>query len=145
MSGAALMLALQWVSLLGSLLTAAKLYKSGLHRRYRVFFAYFIFRVPIAASPLLVNIKSPVYFYIWVFTQPLIWVFYVWVVLELCRLVLERHRGLYTLGKWAMSVGMAFSVTLSVLSVLAKFQAAPQQRSKSFHNSIIGYFYAADR
>jgi hypothetical protein len=145
MPGAALVLGIQWVSLLGSLLTAAKLYKSGLHRRYRVFFAYFIFRVPIAASPLLVDIKSPVYFYFWVFTQPLIWMFYVWVVLELCRLVLERHRGLYTLGKWAMSVGMAFSVTLSVVSILAKIQAAPQQRSKSLHNSIIGYFYAADR
>lgn len=145
MPGSALVLGIQWFSLLGSLLTAAKLYQSGLFRRYRVFFAYFVFRVPDASYPLLVDVKSPVYFYFWVFTEPLVWVFYVWVVLELCRLVLERHPGLYTLGKWAMYVGMAVSVTLSVLSVLAKFEAAPQQRSRSLHNSIIGYFYAADR
>lgn len=146
MPGAALVLGIQWVSLLGSLLTAAKLFRSGLYLRYRVFFAYFLFRVPIAAYPLLVDIKSPVYFYIWVFTEPLVWMFYIWVVLELCGLVLERHRGLYTLGKWAMYVGMAVSVTLSVLSVMARFKAAPAQRSKSsLSNSIIGYFFAADR
>jgi len=145
MPGAALVLGIQWVSLLGSLLTAAKLYQSGLYRRYRVFFAYFLFRIPNGLVPLLADLKSPVYFYLWVFTEPLIWVFYVWVVLELCRLVLERHQGLYTLGKWAMYVGMAVSVTLSVLSVLAKFQAAPPQRSRSLHNSIIGYFLAGDR
>jgi hypothetical protein len=145
MPGSALVLGIQWFSLLGSLLTAVKLYQSGLYRRYRVFFAYFVFRVPDAAYPLLVDVKSPVYFYFWVFTEPLVWVFYVWVVLELCRLALERHPGLYTLGKWAMYVGMAVSVTLSVLSVLAKFKAAPPQRSRSLHTSILGYFLAADR
>ncbi|HEV3199105.1 MAG TPA: hypothetical protein VGZ73_14430 [Bryobacteraceae bacterium] len=145
MPGATLVLVLEWVSLLGSLLIAVKLYSSGLHRRYRVFFAYFLFRVPTSAYPLLVDVKSPVYFYSWVFTEPFVWMFYVWVVLELCRLVLERHRGLYTLGKWAMYLGMAISVTLSVVSILAKFQAAPPQRSRSLHTSVIGYFYAADR
>jgi hypothetical protein len=145
MPGAALVLGIQWVSLLGSLLIAAKLYRSGLYRRYRVFFTYFLFRVANGVVPLLADLKSPVYFYLWVFTEPLIWMFYVWVVLELCRLVLERHRGLYTLGKWAMYAGMAVSVTLSFLSVLAKFKAATPQRSISFHNSIIGYFLAADR
>ena len=145
MPGAALVSGIQWLSLLGSLLIAVKLYRSGLHRRYRVFFAYFVFRVPHGIIPLLVDIKSPIYFFSWVFTEPLVWVFYVWVVLELCRLVLERHSGIYSLGKWAMYVGMAISVTLSVLSVLAKFQAAPPQRSISLHTSIIGYFYAADR
>ena len=145
MPGAALVLTLQWVSLLGSLLTAVKLYRTGLYRRYRVFFAYFLFHVPIAAYPLIVDIKTPIYFYIWVFTEPLVWMFYVWVVLELCGLVLERHQGLYTLGRWAMYAGMAISVTLSVLSVMARFKAAPAQRSKSLSKSIIGYFLAADR
>jgi hypothetical protein len=145
MPGAALVQLIQWVSLLGSLLTAGKLYQSGLYRRYRVFFAYFLFRIPITIYPLLLDIKSPAYFYCWVFTEPLVWVFYVCVVLELCRLVLEKHRGLYTLGKWAMWIGMVISMTLSIASVLAKFKRAAPQRSISLHNSIVGYFYAADR
>ena len=135
----------QWAFLLGSLLTAAKLYRSGLYLRYRVFFAYFLFRVPVGVYSLVVDVRSPLYFYCWVFTEPLVWLFYIGVVLELCRLVLERHKGLYTLGKWAMYVGMAISVTLSVLSVLAKFQAAPLQRSRSLHSSIIGYYRTTDR
>jgi hypothetical protein len=146
MSGAALVSSIQWVALLGSLLTAAKLYWSGLYRRYRVFFAYFLFRVPNALVPLLVKHDSPVYFYVWILTEPLIWMFYIWVVLELCGLVLERHGGLYTLGKWAMSLGMTVSVTISVLSVLAKFKAAtPQQSVVTLNTSLIWYFYAADR
>lgn len=146
MPGAALVQSiLQWASLLGSLLTAVKLYRSGLYRRYIVFFAYFLFRIPKAIYPLFADIKSANYFFFWVFTEPLVWLFYVLIVLELCRLVLERHRGFYTLGKWAMGLGMAVSVTLSILSVLAKFKAAPAQRSISLHNSILGYFYATDR
>src|SRR4030088_1093310 len=99
MPGAPLVLGLQWFFLLGSLLTATKLYFSGLSRRYPVFFVYFLFRVPKGAVALLMDTRSPEYFYFWVYTEPLVWVFYFWVVLELCRLVLERHRGLYTLGK----------------------------------------------
>jgi hypothetical protein len=44
-----------------------------------------------------------------------------------------------------MWMGMVISVTLSVLSAFAKFQAAPIQRSRSLNKSILGYFYAADR
>jgi hypothetical protein len=67
------------------------------------------------------------------------------VVLELCGLVLTRHQGIFTLGKWAMYAGMAISVTLSILSLLAGFNAAPAQRSQSLTNSIMKYFLAADR
>src|SRR5579871_1941688 len=101
MPGASLVSVIEWASLVGSLLTAFKLHRTGLYRRYRVFFAYFLFRVANAVFPLLLDRGSPAYFRYWIFSQPVVWVFYVWVVLELCRLVLEKHRGLYTLGKWA--------------------------------------------
>lgn len=145
MPGAALVLVFQWVSLLGSLLVAGKLFHTGLYRRYRVFFAYFIFRAAMAALPLVVSVGSPRYFFVWIFTAPINLMFYVWVVLELCALVLARHQGLYTLGKWAMYAGMAISVTLSILSLLASFKSAPAQRSLSLSKSIMQYFVAADR
>lgn len=146
MPGAAFELFLEWVLLIGSALVAIKLYRDGLHRKYRVFFAYFLFRLPRLSYALFLDVKSPVYAYLWAFTEPVIWVFYVWVVLELCRLVLERHKGLYTLGKWAMYLGMAVSVTLSVLSLLARFRASASQRTGP-HAALskLYYFYAADR
>src|SRR6185369_3193926 len=145
MSGAALALGLQWFLLVGSLAVAAKLYLTGLSKRYTIFFLYVLFRVPNGAAPLLMDVKSDPYFYFWVFTEPIFWVFYVWVVLELCRLVLERHRGLYTLGKYAMGVGMAISVVVSVISVVIKFKSAPVQPAISSSKSIMVYFLATDR
>jgi hypothetical protein len=140
MPGAAVALVFEWVSLIGSALVAARLYRSGLHRRYRVFFAYVLFRLPTASFVLLFPSKSPIYFYVWVVTEPLTWVFYVWVILELCRLALDRHKGLYTLGKWAMYLGIAISVTLSVLSLLPRIRPSSTQRSR-----VIGYVLATDR
>jgi len=136
---------LQWVSLFGSLLIAAKLYRTSLHRRYPVFFAYFIFRFISAIWAICFDVRSNTYFFFYIFSQPVNWIFYVWVVLEMCAQVLKRHRGIYTLGKWAMSAGMTASVTISLLSMFAKFQAAPPQKSVSLNTSIINYTYAADR
>jgi hypothetical protein len=140
MPSATLVLFFEVVSLLGSGLTALKLFRSGLHRRYRVFFAYFVFRVPYLACILCLDVKSNAYLYFWVVTEPLIWIFYILVVLELYGLVLEKHKGLYTLGRWAMYLAMAVSLTLSVLSLLPRITAAIPQRSK-----VLGYFFAAER
>ena len=128
MSGEALRLTLQWLLVAGSLLTAAKLYFTGLSKRYRVFFLYFLFRLPNSIAPLVMDVKGNIYFYFWVFTTPIVWFFYVWVVLELCRLVLERHNGLYNLGKYALGVGMVISTTVSIISIIVRFQSAPSQR-----------------
>jgi len=122
-------------------LTAAKLFATGLHRRYRIFFWYMLFRVFQGVWPYFVNnLKSDLYFYLWTFTLPISLIFYILVVLELCRLVLEKHAGLYTLGRWAIYLGMAVSVTLSILSLLPKIKPNMPQRSK-----YMGYILATDR
>jgi len=46
--------------------------------------------------------------------------FYILVVLELYRLVLDRYQGIYTLGQWAMYLAIAISVTISVLALLPR-------------------------
>jgi hypothetical protein len=140
MPGTSVASILEWVSLLGSALIAAKLYHSGLYRQYRVFFAYILFRVPFSSFVLLADVRSPGYFYVWVLTEPLTWLFYICVVLEFCRLVLTRHKGLYTMGKWAIYIGMAISVALSVLSLLPRFKVAMPQRSR-----VMNYVLATDR
>lgn len=145
MAGHALVF-LQVATLVASALTALQLFRTQLYLRYRIFFYYMIFRVLDGIWPLWVSLKSSAYFYAWVFTEPIALILYVWVVLELCRLVLERHRGLYTLGRWAMYVGMGLSVGLSVLSLMAKIRRAPpQHKAVTATTSILNYFYATDR
>jgi len=140
MSGRGLVLFLQALTLLGSTLTVISLYRSGLYRRYPVFFSYFVFRLPNGLWSLLLPSGSNAYFYCWVFTEPLVWIFHVLVVRELIGLVLQRHKGLYTLGRWAVYLGIVLSVTLSVLTLMLKFKPGTAQISK-----IIAYFYGTDR
>ncbi|HYL97296.1 MAG TPA: hypothetical protein VET69_15930 [Terriglobales bacterium] len=140
MPGNALDLFLRVASLLASGLVAGKLFHTGLNRRYRAFFWYFLFRVAEIIGSLILDVKSNIYSYFWAFSEALSLILYVWVVLELCGLVLERHRGLYSLGRWAIGFGMVISLTLSFLSLLPKITPAMPQRTRT-----LGYFYAADR
>lgn len=136
----ALVLFLRIISVAASGLVAGKLLITGLYRRYRIFFWYFSFRVANGIWPFFFESNSKTYAYLWAWTEPINLIFYVWVVLELCALVLEKHRGLYSLGRWAMGFGMAVSLTLSFLSLLPKITPAMPQRTR-----YLGYFFAADR
>jgi hypothetical protein len=130
MPGSALWPFFQLASLFGSGLTAVKLFRSGLYRRYRVFFWYFVFRVPYSICALIFPTNSTSYFWLFVICSPLNWVFYILVVRELVGLVLEKYKGLYTLGRWAMYFSLAVSVTLSILTLLPRFRPTAPQRSK---------------
>ena len=147
MSGRSLVLFFQALAILGSALTVYKLLKTSLDRRYRAFFWYFIFRIANSLLSLFLPIKSSAYFYCWIINTPISLILYVLVVRELFGLVLERHKGMYTLGRWIMYFGLALSVTLSILSFLPKLPKATAQRSQwvVFKNSIVGYIMAIDR
>ena len=105
------------ISILGSALTAFKLYQTGLHSRYRFFFAYMVFRVPCMSWGLFLKTSDDNYYWLFTRSEPVIMLFYVLIVLELYRLVLERYKGLYTLGRWAMGAAMAIAVAVSVMSL----------------------------
>jgi hypothetical protein len=124
------------VNILGSAFAVLKLLRSGLYRRYRIFFSYFLFRVPYMTYFLVLsNLKglpggngssSFLYFYSFLFTEPLNLLGYILVVIELYNLVLERYKGLSSLGRWAMYAALAISSTISLLTLLPKIgQSTP--------------------
>src|SRR5690349_19331773 len=94
--------ALQLLTIVGTAAVSARLWWLGLHRRYRVFFVYLGFAALRSAVLATLPVASAWYFQVWRWTEPLLWVFYALLVLELYSLVLERHRGLYSLGRWMM-------------------------------------------
>ncbi|MGB7723031.1 MAG: hypothetical protein WBL65_24250 [Bryobacteraceae bacterium] len=83
MPSSALVLFFEWVSLLGAGLTALKLFRSGLSRRYRFFFVYLISLVPYGICLLGLNVNSGLYQKFFTVTVPLFWLFDVLVVFEL--------------------------------------------------------------
>ena len=103
MSSAALVSCLKAVSLVGSLLMVFHLYRTSLYRRYPIFFAFFIFRIPNSIWPFFLEITSPLYQQVWILTEPLEFGFYILMVAELYKLVLEKYKGLYTLSRWDLN------------------------------------------
>jgi hypothetical protein len=140
MPNATLITILQVVAILGAALTVLKLFTSGLYRRYRIFVGYMVFRVPYLAFSLMLahlkglpggdGVRSNLYFYLFFYSEPLLVLLYILVVLELYRLVLERYKGLYTLGRWAMYGALAISTTVSVLSLLPKIAPSMPEPSR---------------
>jgi len=140
MTSAVLVSGLKAVLLLGSLLMVLKLYSTGLYHLYPIFFAFFIFRIPNSIWPLFLDVSSNLYLHVWVLTEPFEFGFYVLMVVELYKLVLEKYRGLYTLGRWALYVSLAISVTISAISLMPRITPSLPQRSK-----IMFYVLATER
>jgi len=140
MTGVVLAAGLKAVLLLGSVLMVLLLYRTGLYRHYPIFFAFFIFRIPNGIWPFFLDVSSPLYQQVWVLTEPIGLAFYVLMVVELYELVLEKYKGLYTLGRRALYASLAISVSISAISLLPRIQPSMPQPSKAMY-----YMLAAER
>jgi hypothetical protein len=103
----------------------ARLLILRLHLRYKWFFCYLVIRL--ARSLLLASLNHfrNVYGWTYVLSEPLIWVLYVLVVLELYTLVLKDYPGIRSLSRWVLIFGLAASTILSVLSLVVDLSGAP--------------------
>jgi hypothetical protein len=133
MTSVALVSCLKAVLLLGSILMALKLYRTGLYRRYPIFFAFFIFRILNSIWPLFLQVSSALYQQIWVVSTPIALGFYALMVVELYKLVLEKYKGLYSLGRWALYLSLAISVSISAISLMPRIKPSLPQSSKTMY------------
>jgi len=133
MPGASLVqldLVLRVISVLGSILVALKLYRTGLHTRYPVLFWFFLFRIPNSIWPFFLPTSSKLYFYFWIYTGPVALLFYVLMAAELYKAVFARYKGLSTVGRWGMYASVAISVTISALTFIPEFTPSTASHSK---------------
>ena len=147
MPSAALLISFfQAVTILGSALTVLKLLTTGLYRRYRIFFAYFVFRLPYMTLFLVLThlrglpggngSSSYLYFWAYIISQPFLFLAYILVVVALYSLVLERYKGLYTFGRWAMYGAVLISTMISMLSLLPKIAPSTPEPSRLLYYEI---------
>src|ERR1700736_4646091 len=73
---------------------AARFFQLKLARTYRFFVAYLLFNTIRGLLSWSFSLESAAYIKIWVMTQPLIWILYILVVLELFSLVFKEYRGI---------------------------------------------------
>ncbi len=128
------------LSLLGTSLVVAKLVRTNLDRRYRIFFLYFAFRVFNLSVALVADATATWYAWYFLATTFIVWSFYLLVVRELVGLVLEKYAGLRTLGRWFLYAGIIVSAVVSLVSLLPKITPATPLKSKGFF-----YVLAVDR
>ncbi|HEY7392395.1 MAG TPA: hypothetical protein VH640_28000 [Bryobacteraceae bacterium] len=121
---------------------AVKLWRSGLSKKYRALTSFLLFFCLYTLSILIFfrGLNSPAYRIYWYATQPLTWLLSVWLVLELYSLILEKHKGLATLGRWAQYVGFSLATLISFLVMMPEIRAGGHGSK-----AIFAYYYAVER
>lgn len=112
-------LSLLWgFSIAANATAALRLYQLDLNRVYRFFFAYLVLTTARSLLLLPFDLRGNTYGVIYLVTLPILWVFYILIVLELYSLVLQNYSGIYSLGRWTLYGSLFFSVALSVLTLI---------------------------
>jgi hypothetical protein len=96
----------------------ARMVISRLHVVYRYFFFYLLFRL--CRSLLLAGLdrRSSAYGWVYVGTEPVLWILYILVVLELFTIVLRDYPGIQTLSRRVLAAGLAISAMVALLMLL---------------------------
>ena len=131
---------LQAATSLAAGLTAFRLWHTGLYRRYPILFSFMTVMAIFELTPEILDNRHLAYFWIWVGFQPIQWALDILVVRELCRLILEKHPGLVTLGRWGMYAGVVVAAFLSFLSLLPHIKSTMPARSR-----LVAYLIATNR
>jgi hypothetical protein len=125
------LLSLLWpVNLIGSAVVAWRLYSLDLHRKYRFFFLSTIVQVARSVALLPFSVYTPIYYEIWVWSQPLLWLSYILVVHEVYSLVLKQYAGIYSVSRWFFFVAVAISSVAAntlVMSTTVTALSGPQR------------------
>jgi hypothetical protein len=130
----------QIVSAAGAGLTALKLFRAKLHRAYRWFFLFLLVVTVATPVSLFLGQGSPAYLRFYKFVQPVLWFFYIGIVVELYRHIFQRHKGFYSIGRWIVFVSVALSVAVSAAMMFSKFTPEMPQLSKT-----LSYYDAVTR
>jgi hypothetical protein len=117
----------------------ARMAVSRLHLVYRHFFIYLLFRL--CRSLLLAGLDRHFSAYGWVYlgTEPIIWVLYVLVVLELFTIVLRDYPGIQTLSRRVLAAGLAISAAVALATLL------PDLGNPAERYPILRIMYVAER
>src|SRR2546423_4072888 len=97
------------LNLIATALLIFRLYSLGLYRTYRFFLASMALGLVRSLALFPFSTRSGVYYQIWAWTQPILWLSWVLVVFELYTLALRRYRGIYTMSQFFFFAAVATS------------------------------------
>lgn len=112
------------LNILGRALVIWRVWSLGLHKQYRWFFAYWSATLlrSLVLYPLPTN--GYTYYFIWLGTEPVLWVLLALTVGELYRLVLSRYPALYSVGRWFLYLAVAGSALVSAAILIPGWKSS---------------------
>lgn len=119
-----------WVVGLGlSAALAVKMYMQRLYRTYVWFFVFLCFEILRSLVLLPIPPKTNLYGWLFLASQPVLWVIYILVVLELYSLTFSAYQGIVSLSRWVVSGSLGIAVAFSTITLAADF-SGPTGRYK---------------
>ena len=107
------------VTIAATAMLAARLYRTELYKIYPWLFAYSLVRFVRSLVLLYLSPTQTAYGTFWMCTEPVLWLLYVLIVLELCSLILGKFRGIASASQWAVSVALGISILVSLATLTA--------------------------
>ena len=139
---------LSWLEIAAYVVLYVRMRRQGLDRVYRVFGFYLLFRgarsIALAVLPWACyrvwgrpygQFENNVYGWVWILTEPLVWLLQVLVVLELYSLVLHNFKGIASMGRWVLLAGLGVAILLSSVTLPSELSHSAQQ-----YTMLRGYF-----
>ena len=77
------------------------------------------------------------YGWTWVLTEPILWILYILIVLEMYGLVLQKYPGIASLGRWAIFVGLGIALAITALTLSADF-SNPSEKFPTLRVILVG-------
>lgn len=119
-----------WVTGLGlSVALAVKMVVQRLFRVYIWFFVFLCFQILQTLVLLPVSPGTNLYGWMFLISQPVRWVIYILVVLELYSLAFAGYRGIASLSRWVVTASLGVAIGVSALTLAADL-ARPTGRYK---------------
>ncbi|MCL6545990.1 MAG: hypothetical protein K6T61_12245, partial [Bryobacteraceae bacterium] len=114
-----------WINVGLALALLARLLHSRLRKVYFWFLIQLLFQSAQNLAMLPLNPTTNLYAWVYLFTQPVTWVLYILVVLEVYSLALRNHPGLATLSRWVLTSAMFAALAISAFTLTADLSKPP--------------------
>jgi|SRR5579859_2111403 len=116
-----------WVlNLFLSTILVLRLVRLHLASTYKFFLSLLIFNASRSLVMWPFGWNSPAYENIWKTTEPVIWILYVLVVLELCSLAFKEYRGIQALGRWMVYGSLVLSLVFSIIILVPTWRSSKE-------------------
>jgi hypothetical protein len=109
----------------------------GLVPVYTGFFVYLCASVVQTLAMLPFSPNTTTYAWLFIITQPVIWLLSILIVLELFSLILRRYQGIASLGRWTMMAALGLAVLIALITLLPDLQnVGGRYRTLIYYNVI---------